>query len=147
LLGHPFYLQIDGLFSSTSRRMVDVAKLTLVGRLAKIPESRQTKNGRDYVVYTVATTNAAGPANAQGVREDPKTSWHNVLSFSPNVNNYLSGLSKGSLVYVEANYELHEGEPNAEPGSPQSQRQVFLRHDNIKVLKRGNSEPTTEGGF
>lgn len=31
-------------------------------------------------------------------------------------------------MYVEANYELREADPTAEPESPHAQRQIFLRH-------------------
>lgn len=62
------------------------------------------------------------------VRPDTKTTWHHVLSFNPSANNYLRNLQKGSQVYVEANFELREPEANAEPDSPQGQRQIFLRH-------------------
>lgn len=61
-------------------------------------------------------------------RADSKTTWHHVLSFNPSANNYLRHLTKGSHVYVEANFELREPELNAEPDSPQSHRQIFLRH-------------------
>lgn len=37
-------------------------------------------------------------------------------------------LRKGSKVYVEANFELREPEPNTDPSTPAGQRQIFLRH-------------------
>lgn len=37
-------------------------------------------------------------------------------------------LQRGSQVFVEANYELREPDPDAELDSPQAQRQIFLRH-------------------
>jgi hypothetical protein len=54
--------------------------------------------------------------------------WHRILSFGPSNNTYLRTLTKGSLVYVEANYELREPEPTADPDTPAGQRQIFLRH-------------------
>jgi hypothetical protein len=62
------------------------------------------------------------------VRPDPGTTWHRILSFNQHANNYLRNLSRGSRVYVEANLEVREPTPDATPGSPQSMRQVFLRH-------------------
>lgn len=56
------------------------------------------------------------------------------------MNNYLRNLTRGSRVYVEANLEVREPVPDAAPGSPQSMRQVFLRHgkcsypDTVTVL-------------
>lgn len=97
--------------------------------------------------YQVATTNyPPPPPNADGckystsnldfdneclyfsARPESRTTWHHVLSFHPGANNYLRNLTKGSHVYVEANFELREPEINAEPDSPQGQRQIFLRH-------------------
>jgi Single-strand binding protein family len=61
-------------------------------------------------------------------RPESKTTWHHVLSFNPGANNYLRNLQKGSHVYVEANFELRDPDPAAEPGTPQGQRQILLRH-------------------
>ncbi|KAJ3485016.1 hypothetical protein NLI96_g5249 [Meripilus lineatus] len=124
-------------FSTTPSRASDLAKLVLVGRLGRDPEVRRTRTDKEYVSYVVATTNyPPPPPNADGTRAEAKTSWHTILSFTPSSNNYLQTLKKGSLVYVEANYELREPEPNADPDSPQGQRQIFLRHENLRVLNR-----------
>jgi hypothetical protein len=50
------------------------------------------------------------------------------MSFSPGANTYLRNLTKGSHVYVEASFELREPDLNAEPETPQGQKQIFLRH-------------------
>lgn len=50
------------------------------------------------------------------------------MSFSDNANKFLRNMKKGSKVYVEANFELREPEPDADPSTPQGQRQIFLRH-------------------
>ncbi|TBU36690.1 nucleic acid-binding protein [Dichomitus squalens] len=117
-------------FSTSSARAADMAKLCLIGRLGKEPELRYTKSNKEYVSYVVATQN---PPIADA---EPTTTWHYVLSFLPNANNYLRSLKKGSLVYVEANYELRQPDPNADPNTPEGQRQIFLRHENIRVLRQ-----------
>ena len=61
-------------------------------------------------------------------RPDPGTTWHRILSFSQHQNNFLRTLPRGTRVYVEANLEVREPQQDAEPGSPTSMRQVFLRH-------------------
>ncbi|KZT72701.1 nucleic acid-binding protein [Daedalea quercina L-15889] len=129
-------LTLEQTFSTTPSRSADLAKLILVGRLGKVPELRYTRNNKEYVQYTVATTNyPPPPPNPDGTRNDPKTTWHSILSFNQNVNNYLRMLKSGSQVYVEANFELREPDPNADPDTPQGQRQIFLRHETIRVLK------------
>ncbi|KIJ19884.1 hypothetical protein PAXINDRAFT_33916, partial [Paxillus involutus ATCC 200175] len=116
-------------FSSTPSRAYDVSKLILIGRLGKDPEVRTTKSDKEYVAYTVATTNyPPPPPNPDGNRTESGTTWHHVVSFNPAQNNYLKMLNKGTQVYVEANFELRDPDPNADPSSPAGQRQIFLRH-------------------
>jgi hypothetical protein len=95
-----------------------------------------------------------------------RPTWHNINSYGhENTRNYLANLTKGSLVYVEAQYEVREPEVGADPASLQGQRQHFLRHGSsffcgvdrnsidlsfvefIRVLKRGqsNMEGENEG--
>jgi hypothetical protein len=68
-------------------------------------------------------------------RPESKTTWHYILSFNPSANNYLRNLRKGSHVYVEANYELSEPDPSADPSTYQGQRQIFLRHGTCSVSR------------
>jgi hypothetical protein len=97
--------------------------------------------------YSVATTNyPPPPATPDGskyfslsfsvlfpliydlARPPSPTTWHHILSFNPNANNYLRTLQRGSQVYVEANFELRTLDSDADPDSPQAQRQILLRH-------------------
>jgi len=68
-----------------------------------------------------------------------------VLSFLPGSNKYLQTLKAGSKVYVEAAYEIREPEADADPSTPQGQRQIFLRHESIKVIS-GPKGKAAEGG-
>ncbi|KIJ70438.1 hypothetical protein HYDPIDRAFT_105157 [Hydnomerulius pinastri MD-312] len=132
-------------FSTTPSRSYDVAKLVLIGRLGKDPEVRTTKSEKEYVSYTVATTNyPPPPPNPDGTRMESATTWHHIVSFNPFQNNYLKSLNKGSQVYVEANFELRDPDPNADPSSPAGQRQIFLRHENIRVLKNPHTPESSE---
>lgn len=128
-------------FTTSASRSSDLSKLVLIGRLGKDPEVRTTKTDKEYVSYTVATTNyPPPPPNPDGTREESKTTWHHILSFNPGANAYLRHLAKGSQVYVEANFELREPDSSADPSSPQGQRQIFLRHEMIRVLKAPSSQ-------
>ncbi|KAG5716060.1 hypothetical protein E4T56_gene10796 [Termitomyces sp. T112] len=132
-------------FSTTSSRAADLAKLTLIGYLARDPETRHTKNEREYVVYTVATKNyPPPPPDANGDRPPSTATFHRVLSFQEASNRYLQTLKKGSRVYVEAGFELREPEPNTDPTTPQGQRQIFLRHETVRVLSKPRVEPEVE---
>ncbi|EIN10319.1 hypothetical protein PUNSTDRAFT_119334 [Punctularia strigosozonata HHB-11173 SS5] len=124
-------------FSTTATRRADLSKLSLIGRLGKDPELRTTKTGKEYVSYTVATTNyPPPPPNPDGTRAESTTTWHHVLCFNPSSIAYLRRLEKGARVYVEANFELREPDPSADPATPQGQRQIFLRHELIRVLQQ-----------
>ncbi|EKM59437.1 uncharacterized protein PHACADRAFT_170001, partial [Phanerochaete carnosa HHB-10118-sp] len=116
-------------FSTTPRLQGDLAKLVLIGRLGKNPEVRTTRLDKEYVSYTVATSNyPPPPPNPDGTRSENSTTWHTILSFNPGANAYLRTLQKGWQVYVEANFELREADPAAGSDSPAAQRQILLRH-------------------
>ncbi|KAK7061452.1 single-stranded DNA-binding protein [Favolaschia claudopus] len=119
---------------STSTRRHDLAKITLIGNLGREPELKTTKNDKEYVSYSVATTNFTG----KGEDGEPHTSttWHRILSFLPGSNKYLQTLKPGSKVYVEAAYEIREPDASADPTTPQGQRQIFLRHESIRVISQ-----------
>lgn len=66
-------------------------------------------------------------------RPKPTSTFHRVLSFQEHANKYLQTLQKGYTVYVEAGFELREPEKDADPATPQGQRQIFLRHGSSRV--------------
>ncbi|KAF8901629.1 hypothetical protein CPB84DRAFT_1729485 [Gymnopilus junonius] len=127
-------------FSSSPSRASDLSKLTLIGYLVKDPESRFTKNDKEFIAYTVATKNSPPPPDANGERRPATSTFHRVLSFNEFPNKYLRTLKKGSRVYVETSFELREPEPEADPSTPQGQRQIFLRHESIRVLNYPKQE-------
>ncbi|EFI27669.1 hypothetical protein CC1G_14594 [Coprinopsis cinerea okayama7 len=133
-------------FTTSAVRRHDLAKLTLIGTLVRDPEPRVTKSEKEYVMYTVATQNyPPPPPDANGERHTA-SNFHRVLCFNEGASRYLKTLRKGSRVYVEANYEIREPEPGAEPSSPHGQRQIFLRHEMIRLLNapRGERHPNEE---
>jgi hypothetical protein len=67
-------------------------------------------------------------------RPPPKTTWHRIVSFSEYSNRQLMNLKKGQLVYVEAGFDIREPEAEADPSTPQGQRQIFLTHSKSCLL-------------
>ena len=61
-------------------------------------------------------------------RPKATSTFHRILSFQAPANKYLQTLQRGYTVYVEASFELREPEKDADPDTPQGQRQIFLRH-------------------
>jgi single-stranded DNA-binding protein len=142
---HAFARAPRRAFSTTSTRAYDVSKLILIGRLGKDPEIRTTKSDKEYASYTVATTNyPPPPPNPDGSRQEAGTTWHHVICFNPGQTNYLRTLQKGAQVYVEANFELRDPDPSADPSSVQAQRQIFLRHESIRVIRQAPSHNETQ---
>ena len=73
-------------FSSTPRQ--NVAKMTIVGRLAAEPEMTATSTGAEIVRYAVGSST--------GPRDNRVTSWFKVASFDQGPRrDYLMGLQKG----------------------------------------------------
>ncbi|KAF8916813.1 hypothetical protein CPB85DRAFT_1386291 [Mucidula mucida] len=134
-------------FSTSSARRADLAKLTLIGRLGADPETRSSKNDRSFVTYTVATSNPGVPDPETGEYAPTKPTWHRVFSFSEASNRYLMTLKKGSRVYVETAFELKEPEAGADPTTPHGQRQIFLRHESIKVISPPKPSSTESEHF
>ncbi|KAF8803782.1 hypothetical protein BYT27DRAFT_7195122 [Phlegmacium glaucopus] len=126
-------------FSTTIKRASDLSKLSLIGYLARDPETRLTKHDKEFVSYTVVTKTTL-PTDPTGERPPPISTFHKILCFSESPIKFLSTLKKGTRVYVEANFELREPEAGADPTTPQGQRQIFLRHEQVRVLTYPRNE-------
>ncbi|CAG8055525.1 unnamed protein product [Penicillium olsonii] len=106
-----------------------VARLTLTGRLGAEPELQTTPNGTEVVKYSVGTN--------YGPRDNRQTSWFRISNFVPEgaQRDYILGLQKGTLVYVEGDARMSNWE-DAE-GKSRSTLNVVQR--TMEVLKRGES--------
>jgi single-strand DNA-binding protein len=83
----------------------------IIGRLGKDPESRTTRNGTPYTVYSVAVDRRWKSRNGETKKD---TDWFNVEAWGKLGEICMSYLSKGRLVFIEGRlrtdrYE-HEGE-------------------------------------
>jgi len=84
--------------------------MQLIGRLIADPEQRTTKNGKDYIKYTVATNDPLGPPAEDGSRPQNTSSFHNIFAFGESAVERLSKLSKGYVRTVMAfNYQCGRG--------------------------------------
>jgi single stranded DNA-binding protein len=90
---------------STSRPSLDVARMTLIGRIGNELEQRTSTNGNPYLQYSLASNNFKG-----------ETSWFKVVVFDPKAIDFMTTyLKKGDRVYIEADasmqvYESESGE-------------------------------------
>lgn len=69
------------------------AQITIVGRLGKDPEVRQTQTGKELVTSSVA------------VGKDEKTTWFNISAWE-RTGSWLKDARKGDVVFVQGTLEL-----------------------------------------
>lgn len=82
-------------FSTTSSRL-NVARMTLVGRVGATPTQAVSKAGNEYLKYPIAVNTGKD-----------QTSWFNILAFDPNLVQFITKhVDKGSMVYVEADASI-----------------------------------------
>ncbi|CAI6333352.1 unnamed protein product [Periconia digitata] len=93
-------------FSTTPR--ADVARMTIIGRLAAAPEEVQAGPDRTLVRYALGTNYGKGEAQ--------KTSWFRVASFATGPQkDFLLNVPKGALLHVDADARMDsytDGEGN-----------------------------------
>jgi len=117
--------QFSRAFSTSRSSLSTVAKVTLIGRLAKEPVVSQTKTGKPYLRYTVVTSEKIGDV------ETP--TFHRLSMFGEKAeNDYLRSLPKGTLVHCEADYTTKE--ERREDGS--YNQTVYLNLAKINVLAK-----------
>ena len=86
-----------------------VNRITVLGNIGKDAETKTTKNGKEIVKFSVATTHGI----KEGESWENITTWHNVIAFS--LSDYIKGqLKVGVKVYVsgrldKSSYKNKEG--------------------------------------
>lgn len=84
-----------------------VNKVTLVGRLGKDPEVRNSPDGAKIVTMSVATSEA-WKDRASGEKKE-RTEWHRVVIFNEKLGEIAERyLKKGSQVYVEGSLQTRK---------------------------------------
>lgn len=102
---------------STSAVRRDLARMQVMGRLVADPEIKETKTGKDYVRYTVATTDpSSGPAE-DGERPAPTTSYHRFFVFGERGVDRMRSIKKGYRVLVDADFRI-ERTPSPDGEAP-----------------------------
>ena len=72
----------------------DLNKVCLIGRLGKDAELLDTKAGKQYMKFTMATNRSIG--------KEEKTEWHNITVWNEKlVENLHPYLTKGKQIYLE----------------------------------------------
>jgi single-strand DNA-binding protein len=90
--------------------MINVRSLNevrLIGRLGKNAEARQTKGGKPFATFSVATESLT--KNAQGANAT-ETTWHSVLMGGERTSKLVPMLVKGCLVLVSGYIRYRKSE-------------------------------------
>ena len=83
-----------------------VNKVILVGRLGKNAEVKTAQNNKEYVVFSLATSESW--KNERGDYEN-RTEWHRVYAWS-NLSKFARTLQKGQLITLEGKLQYREYE-------------------------------------
>lgn len=92
--------------------MLNVNKVTLIGRLGKDPIQRSTKKGIAVAHLSLATSRWRKGENASEDGANPvapieETEWHRVVAWGKNAETCAQYLKKGQSVYVEGSIRSH----------------------------------------
>ena len=67
----------------------------LIGRLVAPPEVRESRNGKEYLRYVLATTDPLGPPSEDATPATPTSSFHSIFAFGETTVNRLRDVPKG----------------------------------------------------
>jgi single-strand DNA-binding protein len=79
-------------------------KVIFIGRLGKNAEVKTAQNNKEYVVFSLATSESW--KNEKGDYEN-RTDWHRVYAWS-NLSNFAKTLQKGQLITLEGKIKYRE---------------------------------------
>ena len=116
------------------KKMKDVNKVILIGRLGADPVSRETKSGIPVVHFPVATSRRFRSEGdpEEGPVSGEETQWHRVVAWGRQGLACAEYLRKGNSVYVEGGVRTRKFE-----GKDGAQRMAFEVHaENVSFLGR-----------
>lgn len=117
--------------------MSGINKAVLIGRLGKDPEPKQTKAGKEFSSFSMATSRKIG--------EEEKTQWHNVVVWSEHSAKYVNDYArKGTLIYVEGEIEYRTWEK--QDGSTGYATDIVVGQYNGNVLILNDGTPREREG-
>lgn len=110
-----------------------LSRITIIGRLGRDPEIKQTKSGSNMCSMSVAVDSGFG--------NNKTTTWYRVSAFGKNAESSAKYLKKGSLICASGDLAVNEFE--GKDGSTKLSLDVTA--DKIVFLS-GRQEQTSNGG-
>jgi hypothetical protein len=149
--------------SSTSARL-DLSRMQLIGRLTADPETRTTRNGKDYAKYTIGTNDPSGPPLENGERPPQTSSFHTIFAFGDAAVERIMRLQKGCVltrracqgrngklilqicflrtqVFVEADFKVQY---NPAEGGEGGRTDYLVQHRSLNVLAKPKGPADSE---
>lgn len=110
-----------------------LSRITIIGRLGKDPEIKQTKSGSNMCSMSVAVNSGFG--------NNKTTTWYQVLTFGKNAEGSAKYLKKGSLICASGDLAVNKFE--GKDGS--TKLSLDIATDKIVFLS-GRQEQTSDCG-
>ena len=108
-------------------------KITIIGRLGKDPELKQTPSGIAVTSFGVATSEKW--RDAQGQKKE-ETQWHNLVIWGKNAENAVKFMHKGDLHYFEGTMK-YEKDKDFETNK---KTYAKIHVTQFKLLPQGNGQ-------
>ena len=107
-----------------------VNQVTLIGRLGKDPEIRNTPNGNTVGNFSLATTEFRNG--------EKSTSWHNIVVVGKNAENCGKYCRKGMLVYIDGKIQYSSWDDR--DGNKRSKTEIFAMRVQFLEQKRDENQ-------
>ena len=113
----------------------DLNRGTLIGRLGKDPEIRNTGAGKPVASFSIATSDKWKDKN--GGEEKEVTEWHRIVCFRESTSRFLEHyVKKGDQVYVEGQIKTRKYEKD---GVTHYNTEIVITDFNGEVRKLGSA--------
>lgn len=118
---------------------MDLNRATILGRLTRDPELRQTPNGRSVASVTIATGRVWTDQSGQ---KQEKTEFHNCVLWGKLADIAGQYLAKGRRVYAEGRIETRSWD--GQDGVKKYKTEIIL--DNLIMLDSSKGSTNSNGG-
>lgn len=118
-----------------------VNKVIFIGRLGKNAEVKTAQNNKEYVVFSLATSESW--KNDKGDYET-RTEWHRVYAWS-NLSSFAKTLQKGQLIALEGKIKYRELTEDIE-GTPFKHTVAEIHATSMKRLSKVESQDDPADG-
>lgn len=116
-------------------------RVTLLGRIGKDPEVRNTQSGKSVTNFSLATSEKWKDRDGQ---MQEKTEWHNVIVWGDIEGEILSRAGKGAEVFVEG--QLTTRKWTDKSGNDRWSTEVVVQFPKGLVRVMQSSKPAGQGG-